>query len=54
MQLGLEYIEKTKKKPPVERHVREDSSDSCPSVDNFNARKLESLFSAVIEPSELK
>ena len=51
MQSGLEYIEETKKKAPAEKHAREDSSDSCPSVDNFNARKLESLFSAVIEPS---
>jgi len=49
---GFEHIKRTKVAPPLEKLTEEESSDSCPSVDNFNDKELASCFKAVIEKDE--
>jgi hypothetical protein len=45
---GFNYMVKTKLAPPLET-LDEESSDSAPSVDNFNAKELQECFKVVID-----
>lgn len=49
---GFEHIKRTKVAPPLEKLIEEESSDSCPSVDNFNDKELTTFFKAVIDGDE--